>query len=252
MGHACYRRVVLSPHLDDAALSCGGAIHKWTAAGEPVLVITLMAGDPPAGEFSPFAHYQHASWGLPPREAYAARRAEDLAAMRVLGAEYLQLDFLDCIYRRGPAGWFYQSDEEIFGAVHPADEPLADRLTAALQKLESLAAGATVYAPLGVGNHVDHQLVRRAAEAWRGRGLCYYEDYPYAETADLRPASAVRGLSPCTVPLTEADLDAKVEAIGCYVSQIPMLFGTLMQMEISVRLFSQVLSKMWAIDDVGS
>ena len=36
----------LSPHFDDAALSCGGQIATWTAAGQSVLVVTITGGDP--------------------------------------------------------------------------------------------------------------------------------------------------------------------------------------------------------------
>ncbi len=37
----------LSPHPDDAVLSCGGLIHQLTQKGEPVTILTVMAGDPP-------------------------------------------------------------------------------------------------------------------------------------------------------------------------------------------------------------
>src|SRR5690348_1863487 len=35
------RRVYLSPHLDDAVLSCGGTIAAQAAAGEEIVVLTL-------------------------------------------------------------------------------------------------------------------------------------------------------------------------------------------------------------------
>ncbi len=43
-----YRHIVLSPHLDDAALSCGGFIARMTAAGERVLVVNVCSGIPSA------------------------------------------------------------------------------------------------------------------------------------------------------------------------------------------------------------
>ena len=50
-------------------------------------------------------------------------------------------------------------------------------------------------ATLGAGGHVDHRLVRLAAEAVHGAGLLYYEDYPYAAKwrAVRRRAKAVSG-----------------------------------------------------------
>ena len=46
------KHVYLSPHLDDAVLSCGGAIHRAGAAGEAVLVITVFAAE--AGKYFSF------------------------------------------------------------------------------------------------------------------------------------------------------------------------------------------------------
>jgi LmbE family N-acetylglucosaminyl deacetylase len=230
------RHLLLSPHLDDAALSCGGAIHRWAAAGEPVLVVTVMTADPPPAAPSPYADYQHARWDLPPQAAYAARRAEDRAALERLGARLAHLAFVDCIYRRGPGGTYYNSDQDLFGPVHPEDARLVHDLGQQFATLTPARGDLTVYAPLGLGDHVDHQLVRRAAEAWRGDQLYYYEDYPYAEQAD--PAADPAHLVPQLVPLDEADLSARIEAVACYHSQMAVLFGDLDQMEARIRAYA--------------
>jgi LmbE family N-acetylglucosaminyl deacetylase len=232
-----YRHIVLSPHLDDAPLSCGGAIHRWAAAGEPVLIITLMTGDPPAGPLSPFADYQHAAWEVPAAEAFATRRAEEAAALQELGADWDHLGFLDCIYRGNETSFFYTSDEAIFGSIHPADASLVDDLSEQLAALELLAPGAAVYAPLAIGNHIDHQLVRQAAGRWRGRNLLYYEDYPYAGRVGAQTdAPQIPSLR---IPLAKADMEAKIRAIGRYRSQINMLFGSNAQMETDVWAFGR-------------
>jgi LmbE family N-acetylglucosaminyl deacetylase len=242
MSNCHLRHIVLSPHLDDAPLSCGGSIHRWASADEPVLVITVMTGDPPAGPHSPFAEYQHASWGVSAAEAFAIRRSEEAAALGRLGASYTQLGLLDCIYRGDNAGFFYTSEEAIFGSVHPADEPLIDTLTQRLAGLEPFAPGAAVYSPLGLGDHIDHQLVRRAAERWRGRDLLYYEDYPYAYRMRLDRNEIQRGepgLVSRRVWLTEGDVRAKIEAIGRYRSQMGILFGGYSQMEAGVWAYGR-------------
>ena len=41
MPQQLYQRVYLSPHLDDAALSCGGRIYQERQAGLSVLVLNL-------------------------------------------------------------------------------------------------------------------------------------------------------------------------------------------------------------------
>jgi LmbE family N-acetylglucosaminyl deacetylase len=59
-----YAHVYLSPHLDDAVLSCGGLIHRQVRAGQPPLVITLFSGQPAAdAHVSAFTQSQHTRWG---------------------------------------------------------------------------------------------------------------------------------------------------------------------------------------------
>ena len=44
------RVVVVSPHLDDAVLSLGGAISRASRAGAHVTVLTVLAGDSDSSE----------------------------------------------------------------------------------------------------------------------------------------------------------------------------------------------------------
>ncbi len=55
------RHVCLAPHLDDAALSWCGAIHRHTMSGERVQVVTVCAGEvgPDAGLWE-FVREHHA------------------------------------------------------------------------------------------------------------------------------------------------------------------------------------------------
>ena len=60
-----FRPIFLSPHADDAGLSCGGLIYQLAQAGERPIVITLFGGDPPdAGPLSDFAQSLHTRWAL--------------------------------------------------------------------------------------------------------------------------------------------------------------------------------------------
>ena len=93
---ARYTRVYLSPHLDDAALSCGGTI---AASPDRALVITLCTAPPSETNFNAVAVEFHAEWGLAPDEVLHVRRAEDAEAMTILGVDYVYADWLDAIYR---------------------------------------------------------------------------------------------------------------------------------------------------------
>jgi LmbE family N-acetylglucosaminyl deacetylase len=246
------KHVYLSPHLDDAVLSCGAAIHRQTSAGEQVVVITTFAGDPPVeSPLSDFALVQYGYWGNPPRPM-ALRRAEDVTALTLLGAEAQHLAYLDAVYRVGlDGGWLYTDVDTLFGAVRSGDPlapnentPLADRLTGLLPE----DTETVVYAPLGVGHHVDHQIVHAAARALEGRGyrLAYYEDFPYAERPEaveraLADASATHW-SPDVRPLDAIDLAAKVLSIGYYRSQMSILFGGSEKMPSRVWAFAAALT----------
>lgn len=235
----------LSPHLDDAVLSCGGTIAAQAAAGEPVRVVTLFAGDPPPGPLSPFAAELHQRWGLGEAPT-AGRRAEDERALYALGATLVHLPFPDAIYRTGPDGAsLYPSREAIFGPPHPAEARLMDDLARALAAL-NLPSQVRLYVPLGVGMHVDHVLTRRTAERWQPRGseLWYYEEYPYAESPDqVRTALGGSAWHEQLIPLTPAHLEARIAAIACYTSQISSLFADLVDMRERVRTYAARLAQ---------
>lgn len=240
--------LVVSPHFDDAALSCGGAIERATRRGEQVTVVTVCAA-PPAGSLSDYAASLHRRWGAPAgseqQDALAMvrrRQAEDVAALAILGATGRYLDVPDCIYRRDPiGGWLYESDPAIFGPVAADDAATADDIARQLQALPGLAPDTRMLVPLGVGHHVDHQLARRAAERVAARLGCqpvYYEDYPYAGDASALQATlaAEKGLTPLVIALDEGALTAKIEAIQAYASQIGSFWPDAAAMAEAVRV----------------
>ncbi len=237
-----YHAVYLSPHLDDVVLSCGGQIYQQTAAGKAVLIVTLMAGDPPAVPLSAYAQSLHDRWELD-AAATAERRAEDAAACRIVGADYLHLEISDCIYRRHTVTGepLYTSDEMIFGEIHPNDVRLAETLAT---HLGTLPAGESVFVPLTVGHHVDHQLTRLAAEIWQAAAhldLIYYEDYPYArESAAVERVLQDGGLwQSRTVPLSTAAVQTKIRAISAFVSQLSTFFADAADLERQIIAFTE-------------
>ena len=83
--------VFLSPHMDDAVLSCGGTIHRLNRRKVPVEVVTVFTGSP-TGELSPLAKWMHNAWGLP-YNAVVYRREEDRQAIASLGGRATYLPF---------------------------------------------------------------------------------------------------------------------------------------------------------------
>jgi len=227
--------VYLSPHLDDAVLSCGGAIARARAQGRPVAIWTLFTADEPVAAPSPFAAELRRWWHLPAGEVMAARRAEDEEACRRLGARARHAGWTEAPYRLDAAGRpLYASLAALFGAFDPADRPLVERLA---EQFRNHLSGRRVLAPLAVGGHVDHRVVRAAAEA-SGVADAYYEDFPYVEWkwGALRRALGKRSdWLPEVEPLEAGDVAARVEAIAAYRSQVPSLFRTEARLAKQVR-----------------
>ncbi len=226
----------LSPHADDAALSCGGQIAQLARRGERVTIFTVMGGEPPVG-FTPttFTEEVQARWGLGSNPV-SARRQEDESAARLLGVAIKFGPYPDAIYRiDSKTGQpVYVDDATLFGFIQPNDPVLDIKRAAVIQaivKLFDLETGDAVHAPLGVGRHVDHQLVREMAKSlarWRPHNPVYfYEDYPYAREGEAAVQAALSALEMDVQrvihPLDAEAIDSRIAAIKCYQSQLPSL-----------------------------
>ena len=249
-----YDHIYLSPHLDDAVLSCGGRIWQQVRAGEHVLVVTIFGGIPaPNAPLSSFAQELHARWGHM-ADAATRRQEEDLAALALLGAVAAHWPYTDCIYRQTPDGRFpYASEEALWAEVHPGEKALVAELAARICALR-LDQGGTVYAPLTVGHHVDHQMARQAGEGC-GRPLVYYEEFPYAKDRQaVQRARAGRLWQARPVWLSEQALQAKIAAIACYRSQLSTFWTDEAEMATKVRAFAEragngrLAERYWILD----
>jgi LmbE family N-acetylglucosaminyl deacetylase len=231
-----YTAIYLSPHLDDVALSCGGQIYEKTKAGQAVLVATVMAGDPPP-QLSGYAHSLHDRWQLQV-DASAGRRAEDVEACRILGADAWHGPVPDCIYRTDHLNGepLYLSDDDIFGDVHAAETALVRTVA---DQLAALPPADQIVAPLTVGHHVDHLIVRAAAEMVFGQRLFLYEDYPYAQEEGKRQgalAAETTPLTPTVIAVGDEALRIKIAAILAYHSQLSTFWTD--QADLERQLFS--------------
>jgi LmbE family N-acetylglucosaminyl deacetylase len=247
----------LSPHLDDAVLSCGGVIHRLRAQGERVIIVTAMAGDPSAPlPESPVLQSIRAQWNGAEESvlsAVAARRAEDAQAAYSLGAQVFHLPFSECAFRKSLCGigdWvaLYPEHDSPFASISDADEARV----ALLEMRLPFADITMLYAPLCVDNHVDHRLVRDWALVLSGyQGappLRLYEEYPHArnKTALQRVYEHYRKQLPAlamereVTSLDEVDLAAKLSAMRCYGSHLRVLWNDAAEMERVTRDYMQL------------
>lgn len=227
------RVVILSPHLDDAALSCGGLLHALQ--GVSTLVVTLCSGNPP-----PVATPDGSS-KAPARRGHVSpriRRAEDIAAMRAIAAEFVHLSFPDAIYRRSleTGKLIYLSARQRWVAPHGDDAAHIEELFQLLRRICLDLGPILLVSPMGIGDHVDHQITARVAMrlAAAGASLLFYEDFPYvADPCSGRgggdgPQAALARLQlePTERLIVPVDTEGKMRLLRHYVSQVPVLFGS--------------------------
>jgi LmbE family N-acetylglucosaminyl deacetylase len=218
--------IYLSPHLDDAVLSCGAIIwNQINLEDKAVEVWTVFAGDPPRGSISPFAQELHQRWQTTPN-ASQTRRSEDTLACERLGCKAVHLEFPDCIYRFRPNSTQprIMKNKELFRFDPDLDSPMIDHLSHHLK--ENLPENCTVIVPLGVGGHIDHQITRLAAETLRQPRM-YFADFPYAADHAEEVSEKTGALKDSLrYPISPASLHAWQFAVSAYVSQISSFWSS--------------------------
>src|SRR5687768_4997032 len=172
------QHVFLSPHYDDIPLSAGATVRLLADHSLTPQTLIVFGSEPDrARPLSDFAEAMHAVWGLSANEVIVSRQAEEAAAAAVLGAQTRVLPFRDAIYR----GDYYLSNDDLFGSPAVEESTLPTAIAASLELGNAPDTTTRIYAPLGVGKHVDHQLVHLAAQelARGGWDVWFYEDIPY-------------------------------------------------------------------------
>jgi LmbE family N-acetylglucosaminyl deacetylase len=196
------RRLLVSPHLDDAVFSCG----DWLAAHPGTLVATVFAGTPQGVMHTP---WDAACGFADARQAVAARRAEDRAALAALAAGALWLDFLDSQY---------------------LDSPRLEALRQVLGGVLARSSAGTVLFPAGL-YHSDHELVHAAmlalCRADPRRCWIMYEDALYRRgpgRLQRRLAALLAdGWTATPIAAPAAAAGPKRAALACYRSQLRAL-----------------------------
>lgn len=214
--------LALSPHLDDAAFSCGATLARLAAKGWRVVVATAFTASVPAP--SGFALACQLDKGLPAEADYMAiRRAEDAQAARQLQVgPPVWMPFREAPHRG------YGSASALFADVREDDRIDAD-LADAFAELIAAHQPDLLLGPQAIGGHVDHVQVVRALRAAAGaRPVLWWADFPYAVRLDRpnRPfGPAMDAMPSVRVEAGEAALARKRAACRAYASQIGFQFG---------------------------
>ena len=207
--------------------------HLDAGARSPATVITVLGGRPPVYPDPP-TEWDSLGGFRAGDDVVAARREEDRAAMEVLGAVPVWLEFADHQY------------------LAEADRPIATEVAPALGEAIVACTPTAVFVPMGLANpdhvmtHDAAMLVREQHPEW---AWFAYEDHGYKHIPGLlawRVSKLFRsGLwpTPALVPVV-ADSKRKRKAISCYVSQIPPLER---DHALSERLDANVPEQFWRL-----
>lgn len=238
------RWIFLSPHFDDAVLSCGGMLWELAQDGHRVEVWTICAGDPPPGHLPPFAAELHARWQME-AHSVAARAAEDRAACQAVSAAWRHFYLPDCIYRWLPDETpLIHRRDDLFDLRKPLNPVEVEQVRGWLA--ENLPAGSRLVVPLTIGGHIDHRTVRAAAEGLPIR-LWYYADYPYVVTEKINLRAWLgAGWRRRRFAVSPAGLAAWQAGIACYASQISSFWHSLDEMRAAMQAYlEQGGSSLW-------
>jgi LmbE family N-acetylglucosaminyl deacetylase len=214
--------LALSPHLDDAAFSCGGLLAQLARGDWRVVMATLFTGS--VADPQGFALACQLDKGLPAEVDYMAlRRAEDIRAAAALGiAPPVHLPFREAPHRG------YGSAPELFSDTRPDDGAAAD-LAPVLADLIAVETPDLILAPQAIGGHVDHvQAVRALRSLDVPVPILWWRDFPYTvrEAAPKEPLAGLFGdLPEPTMRLDPHAQARKRAACAAYASQLGFQFG---------------------------
>lgn len=224
----------ISPHLDDVAFSCAGTLIKLAGENWQTVLCTIFTQSVvnPTG----FALACQTDKGLSPQVDYMAlRRAEDAEFARLANAaKVLHLIFPEAPHRG------YNSAPELFVGIKDGDQiwrGIGEDLKAVVAEISPQL----IFAPQGIGNHVDHLHAIKAvlAQDFPVQTL-WYRDAPYvirnchARSSNLLP----QNLSEQAVDVS-SNFAQKITACGAYATQIGFQFGGAEKLGQSLRGFHE-------------
>jgi LmbE family N-acetylglucosaminyl deacetylase len=207
--------LAISPHLDDAIFSAGALLWSLRREGWRVVVVTVFTGN--VGRPTGFALACQLDKGLSADIDYMAlRRDEDRQACAEIDVEPRHLPLLEAPHRG------YTNAAALFDSVLPSDE-VRGQVDTALAAVMAEFQPDVVLAPMAIGGHVDHVIIRSAVEAIvdsDGPPQWYWQDWPYSARSNKIDRQGASYL-----PFSEEALCAKTRACACYASQLGFQFG---------------------------
>ncbi|MCQ2562621.1 MAG: PIG-L family deacetylase [Alphaproteobacteria bacterium] len=193
------KKVIISPHMDDAALSMGGSILQNTSQ---IKIITLCASNWTLEGISSDSD-----------KITSIRRAEEQQFINKINAEFVFCNLPEATMR-GYNDWTLKCDLN-------KDKSLFKKIICIINENTNLDD--EIYLPAAIGEHVDHTLVFETIKYLNNKNIRIYEDLPYATYGGTTERiEKIRKTYQLTEQLTDitTQIDKKVDCLQIYTSQL--------------------------------
>ena len=213
-----FKTILVSPHSDDVAYSIGGTILQ-NIFPRPLLLVTIFT----RSNYSPCIRIRKTE------TISKVRHLEDVKFTDKLNIEFQSFDFSEPPLR----GY---SLRDIFKNKNPSSDPIYIEVYNALSKLIKSYQCELIASPMGLGDHIDHNIVCkiccRIAEENNIR-IVFYEDLHYAsrltlKQIKLRAFSISPNIEHRKINITSIFND-KIENVKLYKTQARRIFQTLIK-----------------------
>lgn len=222
--------VIISPHFDDAVLSCAGLIGCFIEEGKTVEICNVFTKIQKENvKFSKVIR-EYIAEDMNNPIAYVdmqvcekwiqLRQKEDDRACKFLNCKKRDLGYIDAIFRMKSNQYIYDTEEKLFSEYKAHDEEfmkidLINRLNFICKDFDACLF------PMAIGNHVDHRIVHDMGleinKNWHN--VCFYCEIPYS----IDPEFQVLSIEKLNISKL---MDLKLKAVGFYGTQLQGLFGT--------------------------
>lgn len=185
----------ISPHLDDAMLSCGDLIRTLAHESQITVINVFTEISPPPLTFSAKAFIKQCG-KIDAIELFKQRREEDYIVYKSIGVNVKNLGFIDAQWRKKGKLNFVQKKlsyilPEIIhiypvyrwhivnGKISIWDKKMMENIKISILDIINKNANYLVFCPIGVGGNVDHRIVRNCCLDIFDKNIILWSDFPY-------------------------------------------------------------------------
>lgn len=225
----------VSPHLDDAVFSSGGLLSELSKKGYNITLINVFT-KPSTGPYTLSIKKFLKSCGYTDAfKLYKDRISEDHDVAKKLGIKVINLNFIDALWRKKnlkfPFNMFAKIIPEmgyiypIFrfaiakGKIDKRDKKLITNVELKIKKV--IKKQSVVFAPMAIGNHPDHQIVRNVSQKLF-KQIIYWADYPYIKNSDA-DKNFIKN-NHLAIHNLKINTSKKNELVNMYKTQIKAMF----------------------------